>query len=61
MDLKVELQKVKDATKEAARVAKEATKAAEKASYEREVLDTDMRLVEEVVGVCKDYYTEVWF
>ena len=56
MDLKAELQKVKDA----ARVAREATEAAETTSYERGVLDMMMRLAEEVAGVCKDYCTEVW-
>ena len=40
MDLKAELQKVKDEPKEAARVAKEATTAMEIASYERGVEDT---------------------
>ena len=58
MDLKAELQKVKDATKEATWVAKEATEAAERASYERGVEDTENRLAEEVAGVCRDCYTE---
>ena len=56
MDLKTELQKVKDA----ARVAREAIEAAETTSYERGVLDTEMRLVEGVAGVCRDYCTKVW-
>ena len=56
LDLKAELQKVKDA----ARVAKEATKAAEMASYDRGVLDTKTQLAEEVTEVCRDYYAEVW-
>ena len=56
LDLKAELQKFKDA----ARVAREATEVAKTASYERGVLDTKTRLVEEVAGVCRDYCTEVW-
>ena len=56
LDLKAELQKVKDAT----RVAREAVEAAVKTSYERGVQDTETRLLEEVVVVCKDYYTESW-
>ena len=56
MDLKAELQKVKDA----ARVAREATEVVETTSYERGVLDTEIRLVEEVTGVCRDYCIEVW-
>ena len=30
------------------------------ASYERGVKDTEVRLTEEVVGVCRDYITESW-
>ena len=56
LDLKAELQKVKDA----ARVAKEASKAVEMASYECGVQEMEMRLAEEVARVCKDYYIEVW-
>ena len=56
LDLKAELQKVKDAV----RVAKEATEAAEMASYDRGVLDTKTQLAEEVAEVCRDYYAEVW-
>lgn len=41
-------------------MATKATEVAEKASYERGVLDTETQLVEEVVGVCRDYCTEVW-
>ena len=55
LDLKAELPKVKDA----AQVAREATKAAEIASYERGVLDTEMRLAEELAEVCRDYCAEV--
>ena len=56
LDLKVELQKAKDA----AWVAREASEAAETSSYERGVQDTKTRLAEEVAGVCRDYYIEVW-
>ena len=58
MDLKAELQKVKDEPKEAAQVAKEATTAVEIASYERGVEDTENRLAEEVVGVCRESCVE---
>ena len=60
MDLKAELQKVKDAAKEAAWVANEVTEAAEKASYKRGLEDTENRLAEEVAEVCRDYCTETW-
>ena len=60
LDLKIELQKVNDASKEAARVAKETTKVVERASYEGGVEDTKIRLAEKVAGVCKDYYTKTW-
>ena len=56
LDLKDELQKVKDA----ARVARVASEAVEMASYECGVQETEMQLTEEVAGVCKDYYTMVW-
>ena len=54
MDLKAELQKVKDAT----RVAREAAEAAVKASYKRGVQDMEARLLEEVAVVCRDYCIE---
>jgi len=54
LDLKAELQKVKDI----ARVAREAAEAVVKASYERGVQDTKGRLSEEVAVVCRDYYTK---
>ena len=60
LNLQAELQKVKNAAKEAARVANEATKVVEKAAYERGVEDTENRLVEEVVGVCREYYIKTW-
>ena len=41
-------------------MAKEATEAAVNTSYERGVLDTETRLVEEVTIVCRDYVTESW-
>ena len=56
LDLKAELQKVKDA----AQVAREAIEAAETASYERGVLDTETRLAKELARVCRDYCAEVW-
>ena len=39
-------------------MAKETTEAVERVSYERGVEDTENRLAENVVGVCKDYCTE---
>ena len=39
-------------------MAKETTEAVERVSYERGVEDTENRLVEEVVGVCRDYYSK---
>ena len=56
LNLKAELQKVK----EAARVAREAVKAAVNVSYEPGVLDTETRLAEEVAIVCRNYITESW-
>ena len=56
LDLKTQLQQTKDA----ARVAREAAEAVVKVSYERGVCDTEARLTEEVVVVCKDYCTKSW-
>ena len=56
LDLKAQLQRAEDV----ARVARESAEAAVKASYEREVRDTEARLTEEVAMVCKDYCTESW-
>jgi len=56
LDLKAELQKVK----EVARVASEVAKVEKTASYERGVMDTETRLAEEVAGVCRDYCAETW-
>ena len=41
-------------------MAREASEATEIASYERGLLDMEVQLVEEVVGVCRDYCTKVW-
>ena len=41
-------------------MAKEATAAVEIASYKRGVEDTENRLAEEVVGVCREYCAETW-
>ena len=60
LDLKVELQKVKDIAKEVARVAKETTKTMERAAYEGGVEDMETRLTEKVAEVCRDYCTETW-
>ena len=46
--------------KDTAQVAREASEAMETTSYERGVLETETRLAEEVVGVCKDYCAETW-
>ena len=56
LDLKAQLQRAEDA----ARVAKEVVEAAVKALYECGVLDTEARLTEEVVVVCRDYCTKSW-
>ena len=56
LNLKTQLQQAK----EAARVAREAVEAAVKASYERGVRDTETRLTEKMVVVCRDYCTESW-
>ena len=59
-DIKAELKKAKDAVEKVVRAAKEATEAAERTSYERGVMDTEARLVEEVAVVCRDYCTKSW-
>ena len=51
VDLKAELGKAK----EVARTAKEATKASEQASYYLRVQETEVRLVEELAKVHRDY------
>ena len=55
MELKADLQKVK----EAARTTKEAAKASEQASYERRVQETEIQLADELAEVCRDYCKEV--
>ena len=54
MDLKAELER----TKEAAQLAREAAEATVNASYEHGVADTETRLAEEVLVVCRDYCTK---
>ena len=56
LELKAELEKAR----EEAQVDREAYKVAEMASFECGVLDTEVRLAEEVARVCRDYCTEVW-
>ena len=41
-------------------MAREAFEATETASYERGVLETEIRLAKEVAGVCRDYCAEMW-
>ena len=60
LDLRAELQRVKDAAKKAAWVAKETTKVAVTASYECGVEETEKRLAKKVAEVCRKYYTESW-
>ena len=47
-------------TKEEARLAKEVAEKAVAASYDRGVHDTEVRLVEEVATVCREYITTSW-
>ena len=56
LKLRVDLQKAKDE----ARMAKEASGAAKVAAFERGILETKTRLIEEVAGVYRDYCVEVW-
>ena len=42
-------------------MAKEAAKAAEAAAYEREVVETEARLIAKVTVVCKDYCAETYY
>ena len=53
-NLKAELQKAK----KVARVTREVAKVAEEAAYEHGVEETEIRLADEVAGVCRDYCTE---
>ena len=54
------MQKVKDVAQEAAWVAIKTTKVMERASYERGMEDTEIRLVKEEARVCRDYYIKTW-
>ena len=56
IDLKVELQKVK----EEAQLAKEAAEAEKKALYQLGVEETQVRLAEELLEVCRDYCDMSW-
>ena len=40
-------------------MAKEASRATEMAAYEHDVLETETQLADKVIGVCRDYCTEV--
>ena len=51
IDLKVELQKVK----EGAQLAREAAEVEKKALYQLGVEETQVRLAEELLEVCRDY------
>ena len=51
IDLKVELQKAK----EKAQLAREVVEAKKKASYQLGVEETQVRLAEELLEVCRDY------
>ena len=53
-NLKAELQKAK----KVARVTREVAKVAKEAAYEHGVEETEIRLADEVAGVCRDYCTE---
>ena len=41
-------------------MAKEVSEAAEATSYERGVQKTEIRLMDKLAEVCRDYYKEVW-
>ena len=56
LDLKVELQKAKEATQ----LAKEATEAEKQASYLLGIEETQIRPVDELSEVCRDYYNMTW-
>ena len=55
-DLKVELQKAKEATK----LAKEAAEAEKQASYLLGIDETQIRLADELSEVCRDYCNVTW-
>ena len=56
IDLKVKLQKAK----EAAKLAKEAAEAEKQASYLLDVEEKQIMLVEELSEVCRDYCNVTW-
>ena len=56
LELKVDLEKAK----EAARTAKEVAEALERAFYDHRVQETKVRLAEELAEVYSDYCQEVW-
>ena len=56
IDLKVELQKAK----EEAQLAREAAEAKKKASYQLSMKETQVRLTEELLEVCRDYCNMTW-
>ena len=56
IDLKVELQKAK----EEAQLAREAAEVEKKASYQLGVEKTQVRLVKELLEVCRDYCNMTW-
>ena len=56
IDLKVELEKAK----EAGQLAKEAAEAEKQASYLLSMEETQVRLAEELLEVCRDYYNVTW-
>ena len=56
LDLKVELRKLKDAT----RVARDATEATVNTAYERGLTNMETRPSKEVAVMCRDYCTKSW-
>ena len=56
LDLKAKLRK----TREAAQLAKEAAEVEKKASYQLGVQETEIRLIEELSEVCRDYCGVTW-
>ena len=56
LDLKAALQKAK----EEAQLAKEATKAEKRAAYQLNMEETQVRLTEELLEVCRDYCSMTW-
>ena len=56
VDLQAELQK----EKEEVQLAKEVAEAEKKAFYQLDVEETEIRLAEELLEVCRDYYNVTW-